>query len=239
MDDKIQSPVSRTFVERFNEAAGLARQGRYEDALEAYDNIHAPFEDYHEERVMTGEFMGMIEIRKAYCLMDLGRYDEARTIFESKLVKAAIGQFNKATLYDYLFSYGNTLGYLGAIKKMDTIMRKALVIALGELDDLKKLETVWYWIMYWAKKHEQWSYLEEQCINAHKTGIRNKSIVLQVRAGEFGCYAYRGLGKVDKAKRGAKIIIKRYKDAKADDKIIKEWEDFLLSLDKDKGVSQK
>jgi hypothetical protein len=164
------------------------------------------------------------------------RYDEARTIFESKLVKAALGQFNKATLYDYLSSYGNTLGYLGAIKKMDTIMHKALAIALQELDDLKKLETVWYWIMYWAKKHEQWAYLEEQCINAHKAGIRNKSIVLQVRAGEFGCYAYRGLGKIDKAKRGAKIIIKRYKDAEADDKIIKEWEDFLISLDKEKEV---
>ncbi|MGB3340625.1 MAG: hypothetical protein WBB37_03990 [bacterium] len=238
MDDNSGLPVSRTFVERFNEAAGLASQGRYEDALEAYDNIHAPFDDYSEERVMTGEFMGMIEIRKAYCLMDLERYDEARTIFESKLVKAALGQFNKATLYDYFFSYGNTLGYLGAIRKMDTVMSKALAIALQELDDLKKLETVWYWIMYWAKKHEQWVYLEEQCINAHKTGIRNKSIALQVQAGEFGCYAYRGLGKIDKARRGAKIIIKRYKDAEADEKMIKEWEDFILSLDKVKEVKR-
>jgi len=236
LNDNSGLPVSRTFVERFNEAAGLASQGRYEDALEAYDNIHAPFDDYNEERVMTGEFMGMIEIRKAYCLMDLERYDEARTIFESKLVKAALEQFNNATLYDYFFSYGNTLGYLGAIKKMDTVMNKALAIALQELDDLKKLEAVWYWIMYWAKKHEQWVYLEEQCISAHRTGIRNKSIVLQVGAGEFGCYAYRGLGKIDKARRGAKIIIKRYKDAEADEKIIREWEDFLLSLGKEKEV---
>jgi len=238
LDEQNGSSVSRTFVERFNEAAGLAHQGRYEEALEAYDNIHAPFDDYNEERIMTGEFMGMIEIRKAYCLMDMERYDEARAIFESKLVKAALGQFNKASLYDYFLSYGNTLGYLGAIKKMDGVMCKALTIALGELDDLKKLETVWYWIMYWAKKHGQWAYLEEQCTNAHKAGIRNKSIVLQVRAGEFGCYAYRGLGKIDKAKRGAKIIIKRYKDAEADDSIVKEWEDFLLSLDREKEVKR-
>lgn len=233
MDDNSNLTVSKTFVERFNEAAGLARQGKYEEALEAYDNIHAPFADYSEERVMTGEFMGMIEVRKAYCLMDLERYDEAKEIFESKLVKAALGQFNKATLYDYFLSYGNTLGYLGDIKKMNAVMYKALSIAAQELDDMKKQEDIWYWIMYWAKKHKKWFYLEEQCVNAHKTGVRNKSIVLQVRAGEFGCYAYRGLGKLDKAKRGAKIIIKRYKDAEADDKVIKEWEDFLISLGKE------
>lgn len=236
MDDKSGLPVSRTFVERFNEAAGFAQQGRYEEALEAYDNIHAPFDDYTEERIMTGEFMGMIEIRKAYCLMDLERYDEARKMFESKLVKASLDQFNRSTLYDYFFSYGNTLGFLGDIKKMDKAMHRAMAIAMQELDDLKKIESVWYWIMFWAKKHQKWAYLEEQCIDAHKAGVRNKSIVLQVRAGEFGCHAYRGLGKFEKAKRGAKIIIKRYKDAEADTEIIKEWEDFLLSLEKAKEV---
>lgn len=237
MDEQRGLSVSRTFVERFNEAAGLARQGRYKEALEAFDNIHAPFDDYTEERIMTGEFMGMIEIRKAYCLMDLGQYDEARKIFESKLVNAALGQFNKATLYDYLFSYGNTLGFLGDIEKMDGVMHKAMAIAAHELDDMQKLESVWYWIMFWANKHQKWTYLEEQCVNAHKAGIRSKSIVLQIRAGEFGCYAYRGLGKTDKAKRGAKIIIKRYQDAQADKKTIKHWEDFLQSLEKNKEVS--
>jgi len=224
-------PVSKTFIERFDKAAALAREGKYEEASHAYDNIHAPFEDYNETRVMTGEFMGMIELRKAYCLMDLKHYDEARRIFESKLVEAALGQFNKATLYDYFFSYGNTLGFLGAIKEMNRVMGKALQIAVHEPDDLKRCEDTWYWIMYWAKKHEKWVDLEEQCVNAHKFGVRNKSIVLQVRAGEFGCYAYRGLGKIDKAKRGARIIIKRYKDAKASEEVIKEWDDFLKSLD--------
>ncbi len=239
MDNNSGLPVSKTFVERFNEAAGLARQGRFEEALKAYDDLHAPFEDQNEARIMTGEFMGMIEIRKAYCLMDLKRYDRARTIFESKLVEAALGQFNKATLYDYSFSYGNTLGFLGAIREMNKVMGKALQIALHELDDLKLCEDTWYRRMYWAKEHQQWAYLEEQCINAHKFGVRNKSIVLQIRAGEFGCYAYRGLGKIEKAKRGTKIIIKRYKDAKADANIIKEWEEFLLSLDKEKEVSRE
>jgi tetratricopeptide (TPR) repeat protein len=174
----------------------------------------------------------MIELRKAYCLMDLNHYEEALKIFRSKLVDAALGQFNFATLYDYYYSYGNALGYLGDIKGMAEVMIKALNIAANELDDLKKCEDSWYWIMYWTKKAEDWQYLEDRCIDAHKFGVRNKSIFLQIKAGEFGCYAYRGLGKIETARRGAKIIIKRYKDANASRKVIKEWEDFLESLDK-------
>jgi len=224
--------VSRTFIERFDKAAALAREGRYEEALNAYEQIHAPFKDYKEPRIMTGEFMGMIELRKAYCLMDLDRYEEARELFESKLVKAALGQFNKETLYDYYFSYGNTLGNLGDIEKMDQVMSQALTVAAKELHDLKRCENAWYWVMYWAKKHAKWEYLEEQCVNAHRFGVENESIVLQVRAGEFGCYAYRGLGKIEKARRGANLIIKRYKNAKVSDDVIKEWQDFLKSLDR-------
>jgi tetratricopeptide (TPR) repeat protein len=235
MKDNSGAQVSKTFIKRFNKAASLARDGRYEQALEAFEKIHAPFDDYNEERIMTREFMGIVEMRKAYCLMDLKEYEKARNIFESKLILTALEQFTTAIRYDYYFSYANTLGILGDIKTMDKVMHQALAIALEGLDDLKKLETAWYWILYWAKKHKQWTYLEEQCIEAHKVGVRYKSIALQIRAGEFGCYAYRGLGKIDKAERGARIIIKRYRDARADDKVIKEWEDFLGSLDKKGG----
>ncbi len=237
MDDKSGLPISKTFVERFDAAAALARDGKYEEALKAYELIHAPFKDYKEPRIMTGEFMGMIELRKAYCLMDLDRHEEARSIFESKLVKAALSQFNKPTLFDYYFSYGNALGNLGDIEKMNYMMSKALAVATKELNDVKRCENVWYWVMYWAKKHEKWTYLEEQCINAHKFGVKNESIVLQVRAGEFGCYAYRGLGKIDEARRGASLIIKRYKNAKASDDVIKEWQDFLKSLDDKEDIT--
>ena len=48
--------VSKTFVERFNTAATLARDGKYEAAMKAYAYIHAPFEDRSEPRVMTSEF---------------------------------------------------------------------------------------------------------------------------------------------------------------------------------------
>ncbi|HEC78670.1 MAG TPA: hypothetical protein ENI34_05960 [candidate division WOR-3 bacterium] len=223
--------ISRTFIERFNRAAELAREGKIEEALEAYENIKAPFDDPKEERIMTGEFLGMVELRKAYCLMDLERFEEAREIFASNIIQAALGQFDFTTLCDYFYSYGNTLGKLGLLEKMDEVMKNVLKIAVNELNDLKRCEDTWYWIMYWAKEHEAWEYLEKQCISAHKFGVKSGSLFLQIKAGEFGCYAYRGLGKIEEARRGARIIIKRYKDAKINGSVLKEWEDFLKSLD--------
>lgn len=228
-------PVSKTFVERFDKAAALARAGKLEEALKAFERIHAPFKDYNETRVMTGEFMGTIELRKAYCLMDLQRYEDARIIFSSKLVEAALGQFNHATLYDYYYSYANTLGVLGRRTEMNEMMYRAIRIADQKLDDVKRCEDAWYWILHWAREQKDWQYLEEQCIEAHDFGVRNKSIRLQIWAGEFSCHAYRGLGKIEKARRSVTMIIKRYKDARAKPEKIKEWEDFLASLDQMKA----
>lgn len=223
--------VSKTFIERFDKAAALAREGKPEEALKAYEHIHAPFEDYNEARVMTGEFMGMIEVRKAYCLMDLKRYEDARVIFSSKLVHAALGQFNHAALYDYYYSYSNTLGILGQIKEMNKMMKKAIRVAMQDLGDVKLCEDAWYWVLHWLRKEEDWYNLEGECMEAHAFGVRNKSVKLQVWAGEFSCYAYRGLNKIDKARKSVTMIIKRYKDAQARPEKIRKWEDFLASLD--------
>jgi tetratricopeptide (TPR) repeat protein len=222
--------ISPTLIKRFNEAAGLAREGRHEEALKAFENMYAPFEDPKETRVETGEFLGTVEMRKAYCLMDLGRYKEACKVFECDIVQATLGQFNNETLYDYFFSYGNTLGNLGDIAKMDKAMTKALKVASETLGDLKRCEQCWYWLLFWAKKAEKWEFLEAQCVSAHQFGVNNGSIWLQLKAGEFGCYAYRGLGKLDKAERGARMTIQRYKDAKVTPAKIKEWEDLLSDI---------
>ncbi|MBU1076332.1 MAG: tetratricopeptide repeat protein [Spirochaetes bacterium] len=224
--------ISPTFIKRFNTAAELARNGKHKEALEAFNKINNPLEDPKENRVITGEFLGTVELRKAYCLMDLKRYEEARNLFESDIMKATLGQFDTETLYFYFFSFANTLGNLGEIKEMDKNMSKALNIAAEELGDVKKCEDAWYWLLFWAKEHKEWKYLEEQAISAHKFGVNSKSSFLQNLAGEFGCYAEKGLGKIDKSKKGAEQIIARLKEAKADKKKIKVWEDFLKSLSK-------
>jgi len=222
--------ISPTLIKRFNEAAALAREGKHEEALKAYENMYAPFEDPKETRVETGEFLGTVEMRKAYCLMDLGRYKDARKVFESDILQATLGQFSNETIYDHYFSFGNTLGNLGEIENMDRALTKALSIASETLGDLKRSEQCWYWILFWAKKAEKWQFLETRCVNAHQFGVNNGSMMLQLRAGEFGCHAYRGLGKLDKAERGARITIQRYRDAKAPRNKIQEWEDFLADI---------
>jgi hypothetical protein len=103
---------------------------------------------------------------------------------------------------------------------------------------MKKSEEIWYWIMHWGNQHEQWDFLEQQCVNAHKFGVKHKSIFLQIRAGEFSCYANKGLGNIGKARHSAQIILKRYKDSDVSEKTVKKWEDFLHTLDTIDGTGE-
>jgi len=223
-------PVSKTFVERFDTAAALAREGNFEAALKAYAQIHAPFSDRNEARVMTSEFLGLIELGKAYCLIKLERMQEAKGLFESKTMKTAHTQLPKKTLYEYYYLYGNTLGNLGMIIEMDAVLKRALHVALYDLDDSTLCVKAWHWILYWAKRHEEWVYLEEQCYAAKSFSVKYDNPQIQDKALEFSCYAYRGLGKIDRARSCAQHVLKRHRDTQASSASVKEWERFLVSL---------
>ena len=207
--------VSATFVERFDTAAALARDGQFDDALKAYARIHAPFKDRTEVRVMTSEFLGMIELGKAYCLIKLERMQEAKDLFESRTMETAHTQLPKKTQYEYHFLYGNTLGNLGMIVAMDTVMKRALQVALDDLEDMTLCARTWHWILYWAKRHRDWVYLEEQCYAARAFSMKHNDPVIQEEALEFSCHAYRGLGKIEKARRCAQNVLKKYRGAQA------------------------
>ncbi len=223
--------VSTTFVERFNAAAALARDGRFEDALRAYAQIHAPFEDRTEDRVMTSEFLGMIELGKAYCLIKIGSMQEAKALLESRTMETAHTQLPRKTQYEYYFLYGNTLGTLGMITEMDTVMKRALHVALHDLDDSTLCARAWHWILYWAKQHKDWVYLEEQCYAARAFSIKHDTPGIQDEALEFSCHAYRGLGKIDKARRCAQNVLAKYQKEQTQTGAVGEWEHFLESLD--------
>jgi hypothetical protein len=222
--------VSTTFVERFNAAASLARDGQFDDALKAYARIHAPFEDRTEDRIMTSEFLGMIELGKAYCFIKLERMQEAKALLESRTIKTAHTQLPQRTQYEYFFLYGNTLGHLGLITQMDSVMKRALHVALNDLEDSTLCVRVWHWILYWAKQHKDWMYLEEQCYAARAFSTKHDNPEIQDEAQEFICHAYRGLGKIDKARSCTKNVLKKYKDEQTPTDAVREWEHFLESL---------
>jgi tetratricopeptide (TPR) repeat protein len=228
---EVSRMISQQFIDVFNQAADLARAGQPAQALAMYNRLsEGRVSGGDSDRVVTGEFLGVVELRRAYCLMDLERFSEARRVFESEHMQAFLTQFDYDNLYEYFFSYGNVLGNLGDVDQMDEMLSRALGIAAEHLGDLRKCESCWYYIMYWGKSAGKWQYLEEQCVGAHMFGRDNGSVFLQTKALEFGCHAYRGLGKVQKARQGAGVVLERLRGSKEKAETIAEWESFLASV---------
>jgi tetratricopeptide (TPR) repeat protein len=127
--------TSPELIEQFNRAAGLARENKYEESLEAWERLLGPREEGAPVLVMSGRFLGVAMMRKAWVLMDLQRYREAREVFEDGVMEACLGQLEIDELYEYFFSYGNTLGELGEAEGMQAMLSRALEIATEELGD--------------------------------------------------------------------------------------------------------
>lgn len=222
--------ISQEFIELFNQAAGLARSGQHQQALAIYESLAKSKLATKDDRVLTGEFLGLVELRRAFCQMDLEKYAEARKTLESEMMQVFISQFDSETMYEYFFCYGNVLGNIGETEMMDDRLSRCLGIAADKLGDLQKCENCWYFIMYWGKQHEQWQFLEDQCVAAHMFGKENASVYLQIKALEFGCYAYRGLGKIERARTGAEVVIERIKQVDSGGKMLDQWKDFLAEI---------
>jgi hypothetical protein len=221
---------SEQFIEMFNEAADLARAGKQKKAFEIYEAVSQSKTGTANKDLTSSEFFGVVELRKAFCLMDLDRYPEARRILESEKMKAFLNKFEDEYMYEYFFCYGNTLGNLKETVLMEDCLSRALAIAAEQLGDMEKCETCWYFILYWGKQHKKWDFLEKQCVAAHMFGSDNGSVYLQIKALEFGCFAYNGLGKKDKARKAAEVVLERLRATGSKDSAIAEWKDFLATL---------
>lgn len=152
--------ISPQLIQQFNEAAELACDGKFEASLAAWNRLLNPTKDeVMQTRVTTGDFMGQAYMRKAWVLMDLGRWQQAREVFEDEVMQACLGQFSTENLYEYFFSYANTLGNLGEVEPMDVAFSKAMNIAAEHLGDARRLHYCWKNLMYFAEITESWDYL--------------------------------------------------------------------------------
>lgn len=183
-EDQLNLSVSSIFVNRFDEATNLERNGNHAEALEKYQAIFRDEDGGKSERVITAEFYATVEMRKAYCLMDLQKYQEAKAIFE-ELDDFFAGQLNTLRLYDFYFSYGNTLGNLGLLKEMEDKMARAMNIAAEYLEDGEKFRKVWHWMLYWEAFHQAWESLSEHSVSAYGFGVENNDLELQAIALKF------------------------------------------------------
>lgn len=155
------SLISPELIALFNQAAGLAREGQFEESLKVWDQLLGPHQkqDPDKRMALTGDFLGQATMRKAWVLMDLGRHQEAREVFASEIMQACLGQFELPILYEYFFSYGNTLGTLGDVEGMDDKLTRAMGIAAEELGDYQKLRQCWLNLLGHAVKHKAWKYI--------------------------------------------------------------------------------
>lgn len=157
------SLISPELIELFNQAAKLAREERYEESLKVWDQILEPQKQPQAGQVVTGDFLGQSMMRKAWVLMDLERYPEARDVLAGELMQACLGQFELPILFEYFFSYGNTLGSLGDIQGMDDKFSRAMGIAAEELSDYQKLRQCWLNLLDHAVKNRAWKYILGEC----------------------------------------------------------------------------
>ncbi len=154
------SLISPELIALFNQAAGLAREGRFEESLKVWDQLLGPQKQDPDQRlVLTGDFLGQATMRKAWVLMDLERYAEARDVLGSDVMQACLGQFELKVLYEYFFSFGNVLGTLGDIAGMDDKFSRAMGIAAEELGDYPKVRQCWLNLLDHALQHKAWKYI--------------------------------------------------------------------------------
>jgi tetratricopeptide (TPR) repeat protein len=226
--------ISPELIEIFNRAAGLAREKKYEESLAEYDKIVEPSKDAIEKRkdskvVITGEFLGVAMMRKAWILMDLKRFEDAKKVFEDKVMEACLGQFNMETLYDYFFSYGNTLGDLGDIPGMDDKLSRALAIASEKLGDRKRCFLCWSNLLTLGLKAKDWEYIEKESQAARTFAENTQDVVLRIKADWHHALALNGLGRTLEAKEEAGVLLTFIKNIGVDE-FAKEIEEFITSL---------
>lgn len=147
--------ISEQLIARFNAAAELSREGKFDAALTAWDDLLAG----SPGAVLTGNFLGQLYMRKAWALMDLGRYHEAREVFEHPVLQPCLGQFSTETLFECYYSYANTLGLIGDIPGMDNAFTKAMNLAAEQLGDTGRVSRCWNNLFTHAESVKAWSYI--------------------------------------------------------------------------------
>lgn len=173
------SPVSKTFVDRFNQAAGLAREGKHERAIKLYETIFEPFPDPDEERRMSGDFFVEVFLRKAYCFMDLKKYHEALETFENPELVPLLEQALPPQLYSYFHACGNTLGAMGATSEMEQHLSKAVRLATENMKDQQKTDDCRNSLRMWSETVKGKGLCQKPWFNRHSANDQRVMISKQ------------------------------------------------------------
>lgn len=198
--------VSPHLVQLFNQAATLARECRYEESLAVWETLLGKQDG---KAVMTGDFLGQAMMRKAWVLMDLQRWQQAREVLEDKVLEACLGQFSTANLYEFFFSYANVLGNLRQINEMDRAFSFAMRTAAEGLGDHRRMRTCWNNLFFWAEKAQAWKYLQTEAAYCVTYARNQQDKQLETIAKLNRAMALHRQGRKEKAARIVEPIQKR------------------------------
>ncbi len=223
--------ISPELIEQFNKAAQLAREGKYEESLAGWNRLLFPSKEDKQDKskMMSGHFLGIAMMRRAWVLIDLKNYEEAKRAFEEDIMKACLGQFSMHELYEYYFSYGNTLGELGDLDGMDDAFSRAINIAAKEIGDLSRCELTWKNLMSFAENFQAWEYLERESKNALTFAENSNSELLKFEAKWYHILALKGLNQVERAREEAELMLKDLRKMDAD-KAVTRLQDLIDSM---------
>lgn len=234
-DPTPESGIPSLCLDRFDAAVQLANAGDTAAALAHYRAIFAGEEGQQLQGTIPGRFVALVQLRQAYCLMDLGDYDAARELL-IQLDRGLAGQLSTEEIFDFYVAYGNVLGNL-ALTNGDLLpeaidrFAHAMNVAVEYLQDPDRFRAAWYWVLHWETQTGAWEALDEHCVDASGFGVENNDPQLQLIALEFRCYAHRALGRPDQARQSATAILAWKQQNQADPSEIAAWNDFLDSLD--------
>jgi tetratricopeptide (TPR) repeat protein len=156
--------VSPELVSLFNQAARLSRVGRHEDALETWERLFSPEGVWSEADTLAASpcFLAVAAMRRAWVLMDLGRFDEARERFERGLLPRLLDLLPATERFDYWFSYGNTLAELGELEEADAALGRAICVAMSDLNDNRRASRAWSRLLDIATDQHAWGFLARE-----------------------------------------------------------------------------
>lgn len=204
--DRVTQVIAPELIDLFNDAAGKAREGSHEEALVLWDQITSKNLSGTAPQAVANDFLGQSLMRKAWSLMDLGRHQEALAILDSDILKGCLGSFELKVLFDYFFSFANTLGELGDLDGMDDKFSQALNIAADEGDGYSA-QLCWLNLMHYAELKPDWEYLERESKNCIQFSDNSELPRLALAAGIKRATALFKLNEKDKAIKQAQRVL--------------------------------
>ena len=209
---------STVLINKFSLAIDLSRNGQTETAHQIWEQL-SEIEIGPDSELDRSEFITKANLYKAWTLMDLEQFQEAVTVFESKLLHSVLANQPGDTLYEYFFSYANALGETGDQKKMESAYLEAMKLA-KDLGDPERMKNCWLNLLYYAELNSWWNYLEQASRTCIVFAESAEDPRLGLSAGIRRAKALASSGKIKRAEIQAKRIIQvaiQFKENKACD----------------------